>query len=249
MTLRVGVTRAADQASELQDALEAAGFEPVALPMTQVMDLAPEPLREGLERLGRGGAIAFVSTHGVFSMQAAVAPRALSDALAGTLVAAVGGRTAATLSARGVRCALVPERQDAEGLLAAILAAREGRSRRWLLPRAEAGKRVLEDGLRQAGVEVDAVVAYRTVASRDGGALREAVRDGLAAVTFAAGSAVDAFVDLLGSGVLLEGIAVVTIGPSTSAACRTRGLTVAAEAFEPSVGGLVAAVHRALAAG
>jgi uroporphyrinogen-III synthase len=166
--------------------------------------------------------------------------------LRGALVVAVGPRTASALDSLGVAPINVPDRADAEGVLDWILASPEGPRRSWVLPRAEGGRPTIEDGLRAQGWRVEPVVAYRTVPLRDGAPLRQAVREGLAAVTFAASSAVTTFIDLLGSGLLLDGVAVVTIGPSTSATSRTHGLPVAAEADAPSIAALVDAVRRAL---
>jgi uroporphyrinogen-III synthase len=113
-----------------------------------------------------------------------------------------------------------------------------------LVPRAEVVAGALGPALREKGWTVDEVVAYRTEAAAPDPGAAEAARTA-DAVTFASSSAVAAAVTALGADGLPA--VVVTIGPTTSAAARDAGLTVAAEAHPSSLDGLVDAVERALA--
>ena len=128
----------------------------------------------------------------------------------------------------------------AEGL-AGRLPARAGRV---LLPQAEGARPVLADGLRAAGWDVEAVVAYRTVAGRPragrawsgpGGGRRHHVHVGLHR---------DGVLAAAGPGAVPP--VVVCIGPVTAAAAGAAGLAVTTVAAEHTIDGLIAAVVTAL---
>jgi uroporphyrinogen III methyltransferase/synthase len=242
---RVLVTRARTQASELADALEALGAEVVQFPTIRIAD-APDPaaLRSAAARAAAFDWIVFTSANGVERFWAALAETGGDTrALGGARVCAIGPATAAALDARGVRADLVPGEYVGEGVVDALAAADDLAGRRILLPRAEVARSALPDGLRQRGAEVVEVAAYSTVPD---GAEAESVRERLAKggvdyVTFTASSTVRNFVDLAGTE--LGGARVVSIGPITSITARELGLTVAAEAAEFTIPGLVSALR------
>jgi uroporphyrinogen-III synthase len=114
---------------------------------------------------------------------------------------------------------------------------------RVLFPRAESVRGVLASGLRAKGWVVDEVVAYRTVAgSPQPDAVAAASRAD--AVAFTSSSTVERTVELLGIDKVPP--VVISIGPITSASVIAAGLSVTAEAVEPTIDGLVAAVVTAL---
>ena len=211
----------------------------VYLPLIQIVEPSTwEPLERALGELGRSAYrwVAFTSANGVRGFvgraSAAVIPREVS-------VAAVGPRTAAALEAAGIEPALVPDEHSGAGL-AAALGDGDGRL---LLPRGEGAPEVIVDLLSARGWSVDEVFTYRIVPAEPDPAALERVRaGGVDAVTFASPSAVSRFVELAGR----PGAAVVCIGPTTTAAARSLGLRVDAEAVERSAAGLVAAVSEAL---
>ncbi len=138
-------------------------------------------------------------------------------------VAAVGPATAEALRAHGFSVDLVPAEASQDGLLAEL----PRPAGRVLLAAAEGARRLLVDELG-----ADFVPLYRT---------RELRPDGFPdadLVVLASPSAARAYAALGAS-------PVVTIGPQTTEAARTVGLTVAAEAERPGTGGLIAAVARA----
>jgi uroporphyrinogen-III synthase/uroporphyrinogen III methyltransferase/synthase len=98
-----------------------------------------------------------------------------------------------------------------------------------LVPRAADGRPELIDGLRAAGAEVVAPVAYRTVRAAPGslaalGVLLSAGR--IDAVTFASPSAVHGVVEGLGVDVgRLAGVLLAAIGPTTAEALREAGFS------------------------
>jgi uroporphyrinogen-III synthase len=175
------------------------------------------------------------STNGVARFLAALGDRPAPCAR----VAVVGPGTAEALKAGGIEPALLPERFVAEALLEAFPPG----PGRVLLPQASAARPVLVDGLRAAGWEVDAVVAYRTVPARPSPAVleRTAAAD---AITFTSGSTVSGYLAAAGPDAVPP--VVVCIGPVTAGVATAAGLTVTAVAAEHTIDGLAAAVVAAL---
>ncbi|HEX5417759.1 MAG TPA: uroporphyrinogen-III synthase, partial [Chloroflexota bacterium] len=91
------------------------------------------------------------------------------------------------------------------------------------------------------------VVVYQTIPSGDPDAARRLCADhALDAVTFTSSSTVLHLVTLLGDNAarLLQHVVLASIGPITSATARELGLTVAVEAAEHTIPGLVSAMER-----
>ena len=157
-------------------------------------------------------------------------------ALAGPLIAAIGPGTARALREGGIVADLVPERAVAEGMVEALRDVPVGRV---LIARAEEGRDVLIDALRERGATVAVVALYRTVAEP----LDDGVRDaalGADYATFTSASSVRSFLDAAGG--TIAGPRIVSIGPATSAALREAGLEPDVEAAEHTPDGLVEAL-------
>jgi uroporphyrinogen-III synthase len=235
----VVVTRAAEQASRLVATLAHRGATVVEVPTIVIMD-APDggaALTDAVAHLDRYDWVVLTSTNGVQRFLAAGG----SAAAAGVRIAVVGPGTADALRHGGREPDLVPERFVAEALLE-VFPPGPGRV---LLPQASAARPVLADGLGAAGWDVDAVVAYRTVAARPGPAVleRAAAAD---AITFTSGSTVTGYLAAAGPDAVPP--VVVCIGPVTAGAAEQAGLTVTAVAAEHTIDGLAAAVVAALTA-
>ena len=229
------VTRAREQASELRARLTALGASVLELP-----SIAIEPVDFALPELDAYGWVIFTSVNGVHAFfDRGLAPAGLdARALGGVRVAAIGPGTAAALADRGIRVDLVPERFVAESLLEAFPEpATPGVG--VLLARAEQARDVLPEGLGTRGYTVDILPVYKTVTAAPDPAALAAVREGsVDAVTFTSSSTVRNFVDLVGP-LADPAPTVVSIGPVTSDTARELGLTVAAEAAEHTIDGLV----------
>ena len=91
--------------------------------------------------------------------------------------------------------------------------------RRALIARAEEGREVLPDALRERGAEVELLALYRTIAEplSDG---ERAAALGADLLVFASSSAVKAFHEAAGT---LAGSSIASIGPATSATIRELG--------------------------
>jgi uroporphyrinogen-III synthase len=244
----VVVTRTRAQASSLVDRLTGEGASVVELPVIAVEDAVDggEALRHSADQATAGAYdwLVFTSTNAASRFLARLGDRPVPRA---TRWAAVGPGTAATLARGGHPADLVPATSVAEALTDAL----PGRSHRTgepstgrvLFPRAESVRGVLASGLRAKGWVVDEVVAYRTVAgSPQPDAVAVASRAD--AVAFTSSSTVERTVELLGIDKVPP--VVVSIGPITSASVVVAGLSVTAEAVEPTIDGLVAAVVTAL---
>lgn len=231
---RIMVTRTAEQARPFADMLAAQGAEALCCPT-----IAVEP---PLDWTGLDDAIAALSRTDMLVMTSANAVDALFDrfsslgrdvrALAGVEIAAVGPKTALALRRRGISPDLVPDNYRAEGVVE-LLVDRGVEGKRVLYPRASLARDLIPEKLTAAGAEVADPVAYRTVPPPEGaGRIRELLEAGdIDAVTFTSSSTVENFVDMVGSDVhrLLEGVAVVSIGPLTTASAERFGLSVAVQ--------------------
>ncbi len=243
------LTRARDASDGYVAALAALGLDVVALPVTRTApatDDAQARLARAAGRLGDYDAVVVASARAAAALLDAIGdPRRLA-APGAPAVWAVGAATARALAEGGV-VAAVPDQADARGLAAAML--RAGRPRRVLAPRAAGGR---DDGLAAliaAGVEVDAIDAYRTVAADADdptliAGLTALARPDVALVALFAPSQVAALDALLaGRG----GIAAlpwprIAIGATTAAALTAVGAVVAAVAASPTPAGLADAI-------
>jgi uroporphyrinogen-III synthase len=240
------VTRPAG-ATSLTDSLRELGAAVLELPTTRIDVTNALALRDAVRRLPAYQWLVFTSANAVgFFLDEA---RDQQADLGAIRIAAVGAATARALAAADVAVHVVPEVASAEGLVDAFRGGTAMAGARVLYPTAEGARDVLAEGVRALGVAVDVVAFYRsgTDESRRA-ALRAALETAsIDVATFTSPSTVRGFVELAGDE-LAKRIPAVTIGAVTTAAAREAGLTVAGQAAEATVPGLVAAVVAALGA-
>jgi uroporphyrinogen-III synthase len=246
---RVLVTRAAEHSDSLSEQLRSLGAEPIAYP---TIAFAPpedeQPIKSALQRLIHGEYewLVLTSVTGV---------RFVADYLKDLLdsgttchlacnIAVVGSATAtACTELLGTRPSLVPEKFEAEAL-AEALGSMEGEH--VLLAQANLARPVLYEHLQQAGAQVDAVVAYRTVNASGGAIDMPALlaQGGVDAITFTSGSTVRAFVQRIGAEALPHArqAVIACIGPVTAQAAEEASLPPDVVAETSTVEGLVAAL-------
>jgi uroporphyrinogen III methyltransferase/synthase len=226
--LTVVVTRARAQASKLAARLRELGAQVVEAPAIRT-----EPLPVSLPDIASFDVLCVTSPNGAARLLEEVRD---ARALTGPIIAAIGPGTARVLRAGGIEPDVIPERAVAEGLIEAL---RDVPVRRALIARAEEGREVLPDALRERGAEVEILALYRTVAEPLDGAVRDAALRADYA-TFTSASSVRSFLDAAGG--TLSGPRIVSIGPATSAALHEAGLAPDVEAGVHTPDGLVQAL-------
>lgn len=252
----IAVTRAEQQLGEARRLFEQAGAAVLDLP---ALVIGPPdtwgPLDDALAELDAFHWLVFSSSNGVEAVEQRL--RQLGGGLASRprslKIAAVGRKTAAVLENFGAPADFVPPAFVADSLIEHFPVS--GWGQRLLLPRVQSGGRtLLAEAFAEAGARVVEVPAYE---SRCPAALPERTAAALeagrvSAITFSSGKTVRH------SGQLLEGhfgahwrqrletVALVSIGPQTSLACRELLGRVDAEANPHDLEGLVAACGHAL---
>jgi uroporphyrinogen-III synthase len=166
-------------------------------------------------------------------------------------IVAIGPATRKALEERGLKVDVVPKQYVAESVVASLR--RKVKGKRILLARAKVARDVIPRELRKLGAQVDVVEAYETIVPMSSRRrLREALlRARPDIITFTSSSTVKNFVALLGESrgqglqrhaYQLSNVRLASIGPVTSSTLRDFGLSVAIEAREYTIPGLVKAI-------
>ncbi|MDY7225218.1 uroporphyrinogen-III synthase [Hyalangium rubrum] len=243
---RVLVTRPKERVEELCFLLEDEGAEVLSLPLLELHP--PEdsrPLAAAAEAIQRYRWVVFASPSAVEALMEALREAGTADRMGLVRVAAVGPRTARTAEGYGLKVVAEPPEGTGLGLYEVIRDDLQPEDE-VLLPAAEEGRRELELALREQGVRVTRVTAYRstpaTLSPEAQEALRTAPPD---VVLFASPRTVEVFLEAAGRERLGQA-RVVAIGPTTAAALARLGVEVAAVAERPTPEGLVDAAIRAV---
>ncbi len=232
---RVLVTRAREQAVRICALLRLQGATPVLLPAIRFAAPSdPTQLQAAARRVGAFDYLVFTSANGVRSFLAALAAEGRdADALRGARVYAVGAATAADLLARGVTAEDIPARERAAGL-AQLLLQRASPKEAGALIGPEPGDAELLQELREGGLTVEAVAAYRTISGADAAEASAVQAAGPPhAALFYSPSAVRGTLDALPRD-FLRSARIVAVGPTTEDALRAAGLPPDAVAAAPS---------------
>lgn len=243
---RIVVTRARSQAASLSERLIAAGADVIEMPATRIEAMDAAPMRVALEKLGEYRWAIFTSQNAVRLFWDQLRAVSLdARALHSVKIAAVGPSTAGALLDCGLAVDVAPNRFVAEALLDTLRDRTDVRGARVLYVCAEGARDVLPDGLADLGATVDRVELYRSAPDGEGATELRArlLGDGADLVTFTSASSVNAFVDAVG----LEAAKIApaaSIGPITTTAAASAGLSVAIEATESTISGLVDAIIR-----
>jgi len=243
---RILVTRARQQSSKLSSALTDLGAYVHELPVIAFevpLDLGHmDPV---MEQLYSYSWLIFSSVNGVDAFFKELSSRNLDiRELAGIKLIAIGPATQKHLESKGLRNILVPSRYDADSLVEEFLGQiRAGE--KVLIVRPEQARDVIAKALRESGVLVSEIAAYRTVsADVDTKALVAslAIKE-FDAITFTSSSTVQNLMHMIsGDLALLQGVKLCSIGPVTSDTLREYGLEPSIEASNSSVDGLVEAM-------
>ncbi len=255
---RVLVTRPRAQAAELVDLLRDLGADPIEAPMIRI---DPPEDTEALERAAAQAAqfdlVVFASSNAVdaFVRQVLAGPGDIRD-LKGPRLCAVGPGTAEQLGRYGLRADVLPREFRAEAVVEAIVASVPVAGLKVLLPRADIGREIIAQQLRERGASVTEVIAYRTVIedlSREGDPdiYRMLLDRQIDVVTFTSGSAVRNFATVFGAeqaADLLQATLVAAIGPVTAEAAAKLGIGVSIQPATYTIAALVDAIAAHFAA-
>jgi uroporphyrinogen III methyltransferase / synthase len=255
---RVLVTRPREQAAEMVDRLSVMGAETIEAPMIRIAP--PEdlgPLRRAVDNANDFDWIVFTSANSVETFMTVLLDGTRDVRwLKKPRLCSVGTGTAERLARHGIKADLIPEEFRGEALVAAMADTGSLDDCRVLVPRADIGRDVIAEGLRDAGALVTDVVAYRTVledAQQDDGpdVYRMLLDDAIDVVTFTSPSAVRNFASIYGKEQtidLMSRTVVATIGPVTSEAAIQLGLTVTVQPTVSTIAALVDAIAAHLSA-
>ncbi|WP_240359558.1 uroporphyrinogen-III synthase [Pyxidicoccus trucidator] len=240
------VTRPRERAEELCFLLEDEGAEVLSVPLLELRPPEdPRPLASAAEHIQRYKWVVFASPSSVEALMEALREAGTAHRLHRVKVAAVGPRTARTAEAFGLEVSAEPEEGTGEALFQLIKDTLQVGDE-VLLPAAEEGRRELEDGLRDVGVLVTRVTAYRSTPAPmppEALALLESTPPDVA--LFASPRTAEAFLEAAGRE-RLGTARVVAIGPTTAAALERLGMPAAAVAERPTMESLVDATVRAV---
>lgn len=253
---RVLVTRARSQASELAERIDELGGEPYVFPVIEtVRQTDPVEIARIATALSEADSYDWVlltSPAGVehfFSWLSET--RTDIRRFAKARFAAVGPKTAEALAVRGVVPDALPDKYQAEGLLAS-LAGMLKPGQRALLPRGDLAREVLPAELGKAGVEAVELDVYvnRLVVEEDD-MLAEMLNNGeIHAVTFTSSSTVVNLLEALKRiGIdrpteVLAGCVIACIGPITARTAEEHGLRVTLTAEQATIEGLLTEMQR-----
>lgn len=252
--MRVLVTRARAQASELADVIEALGGEPCEFPVIEIREPneteAIEQIRLRLEEAESYRWLMFTSVNGVeyffrFMRRFGIDIRRFHAAR----IAAVGPKTAEALIEKGLTVEELPGKFHAESLLERLEELLEPGTRA-LLPRGDLAREVLPKELAARGVEAVELDVYETVLAetQDELALDYFREGGIHMITFTSSSTVTNLLEILRrKGLqdpvkLLEGIPIASIGPITTKTIIEAGLHVTVEAEASTLDSLIDAI-------
>ncbi|HEX2967007.1 MAG TPA: uroporphyrinogen-III C-methyltransferase [Syntrophorhabdaceae bacterium] len=240
----IAITRAAGQSIQLMDLLSDKGACPVSMPTIEITPIKSNAkLTNAIVNLHSYHAVLFTSVNSV-TIFFDYLRKAHKDAraLAGNLIIPIGSATARALEERGITADYIPDSYTSEGV-AELLKRQKLRGKRFLLPRAQKGSKVVVDYVKQHGGICDVVPIYRTSIPKER-AEQCAVPD---IVTFTSSSTVDNFIKIYGKS-LLHKTLVASIGPVTSKTLAKHGVPVHIEAKQYDIPGLVQAIEAFLLA-
>lgn len=240
------VTRPEQQADELAQPLRSLGAEVISQPAIRIEPLESfDLLDREIARLSEYDYLVFSSRNGVqhFMQRFLEVVGDLRD-LAWTKIAVVGPRTADMLATYHIRADVVAEGMSAESLAETLLD--DADENQFLLVRASRGPDTLAQHLKQAGGEVRSVVAYshNDVTQPDESTLRRMAAGEIDWVTVTSDAIARSVAGMFGDA--LQHTRLVSLSSGVTDTLRSLGLTVVAQAAQPTMQSLVDAIasHR-----
>ncbi|GAB4536706.1 MAG: uroporphyrinogen-III C-methyltransferase [Thermodesulfovibrionia bacterium] len=227
---RILVTR---EHSEGFERLEELGAEIIEFPTIRIVPPTDfTELDNAIDRIESYHWLIFTSANGVkfFLKRFFEKDRDIRD-LKGIKICAIGTKTEAEIKKFGIRVDLVPEEFNAEGLISAIAErCKSINGMRFLLPRAEVGREVLPERIKELGGEIDVPVTYRAIKpATHGKRLKRFLKEGrITIATFTSAQTFNNLLSIMGDDAneLLKDVIIAVIGPVTKRAIEKAGLMV-----------------------
>ena len=238
---RVLVTRATNQAEQFAAKLSDLGAEVVLQPAIEIV--APSDFTlvdQAIKQLEQTDWVVFSSGNGVRYFLERILELGLDvRAFSQTQLAAIGPGTAAMLENYHLKADLIPDEYRAESIVAALTPHVE--NKQVLLIRANRGRDVLPNGLRDAGAEVEETVVYHSQDVDElSGVTEEALEEGIDWITFTSSAIARSSIKLLGDHV--QSMKSASISPITSETMRELGVMPTVEASSHNLDGLLQAI-------
>jgi len=241
--LKILITRPRNQSDEFANCLLSAGFEPVFFPVIEIRTFVENvALERAIASLKCYEWVVFTSANGVDAFfEHSLHPTPFQDNGRRVKVAAIGSKTAQSLTKRGVTPDFVPEEFVAEAILPGL----GDLHGRWvLLPCAEISRDVLAKAIFAAGGIPHEIAVYRTLPAQPDLDGLAALKTGVDVVTFTSPSTVNNFINLVQQkGLdplhLPENPRIACIGPVTQKAAEEAGFSNVLMAEEYTTEGLV----------
>lgn len=253
---RIVVTRTREQASQLSHLLHERGAGVWEIPTIRItLPLEHVALVESISGIGSYDWLVFTSPNGVTAFFDYFF-KAFDDirALGALRIAAIGPATAAKLKELHLRVDVTPDEYVARKIAQAINQYETVENLRFLLMRAEVANPELPKMLEEMGGIVDDVACYRTVPeTEDRAGVADKFRKlGADWLTFTSASTVENFharFDLPKMVAAFPHMKLASIGPETSRALTTLGLSALVEAKPHTIDGLVSSIVKAIQTG
>ncbi|MDA8432405.1 MAG: uroporphyrinogen-III C-methyltransferase [Nitrospiraceae bacterium] len=242
------------------DALEDLGAEVVLFPTVEIGPPASwEELDACIARIYSYQWLVFTSANGVKYFFGRLFAKGVDiRELKGLKICAIGAKTAAEVNRFGLIVDLMPEEFRAEGLIEAFVKEIGGgggvtpplllAGTRFLLPRAEVGREIFPEKVRELGGEIDVPVTYKAIKPElHGKRLKRFLKEGRVTVaTFTSAATFNNFREIMGdeADALLRKVAIAVIGPVTEKAVKKAGLGVTIMPQEATVEAMVEAIKK-----
>jgi uroporphyrinogen III methyltransferase / synthase len=247
---RILVTRARSQSSELTGLITNLGGEAIEFPVIRIVEPERgELLNAALHQLAEYDWVIFTSVNGVKHFFDRIQKSQLDiRQMSKARLAAIGPKTAAALSDKGLLVKVLPEEYKAEALVEHLRPFVQA-GEKILLPRADIARKVLAEELRDMGCDVTEVDAYDTQidATNAEEIVQMLERGQIDVLTFTSSSTVRNFIQAIGSITtemepLLQNTQIACIGPITAKTAESLGLRVDVMAKEYTIDGLIEAI-------
>jgi uroporphyrinogen III methyltransferase/synthase len=246
---RILVTRTRSQASELSKLLTELGAEAIERPVIEIEPLEPEKALAGsFEKLSSYSWLILTSPNGASIFMEALLKKGLDGrALGGLKIAAIGPGTAQALGRFGLKADLLPAAFVAEGLVCAFEGLKEKTKGLCLLPRAQAARDALPEGLSKLGYQLDIVPVYRTVKANwgEGDFAKELLAAPPHLTTLTSSSTAEGLADII-EPQCRHLLPVASIGPVTTSAAKSLGFNVLVESPASTIPALAQAIAASL---